>query len=169
MTTEIISWISGNILFASDLETMREAVQDAVRQKAFLGGADLRGADLRGANLTGAHLGGADLRRANLTGACLGGATLVEANLTGANLRGADLGEVDLTGANIDYIDWPMSCRSRGMKLDLRLFAQLAAHFCAAICEKPEDAPEIKSAQKALMPLALKSVHAKELGLESTA
>jgi hypothetical protein len=115
MTTEIISWISGNILFASDLETMREAVQDAVRQKAFLGGADLRGADLRGANLTGAHLGGADLRRAYLTGAYLGGAyltgaylggaTLVEANLTGANLRGATLVEANLTGADLQGAD----------------------------------------------------------------
>ena len=116
MTIDIKNWITAEILFTSELETMREAAEDAVRQKAYLGVADLREADLRGADLTAADLWGAnlvgadlreaDLRGANLTAANLVGADLREANLGGANLveaklMGANLGGADLTGANL--------------------------------------------------------------------
>ncbi len=40
---------------------VKEAVQEAVKRSAYLGGAYLRGADLRGADLRGAYLRGADL------------------------------------------------------------------------------------------------------------
>ena len=103
---------------------------------------------------------------ANLSGADLSGANLRSADLRSADLRSADLSGANLRSANLDYIDWPLACRSMGMKLDLRLFAQFAAHFCVAIAANPDEREEIEAAQKALMPLALKSVHAKDLGLE---
>ena len=46
------------------------------------------------------------------------------ANLSGANLR----------GANIDYACWPLWCGSKGVKVDAKIAAQLAAHFCALDC-----------------------------------
>ena len=70
--------------------------------------------------------------RANLTGANLTGA-----DLTGANLMGADLTRADLTGADLDYSCWPLWCGSVGAKVDARIAAQLAAHFCAVVCDDP--------------------------------
>jgi len=103
-------------------------------------------ANLRGADLTGANLSRANLREADLT----------EADLTGANLRGADL-----TGADIDFSCWPLWCGSNGVKVDVKIFAQLAAHLCAV----EVDDEGCKAAQAALLPLAQKSHRAGELGL----
>ena len=89
--------------------------------EANLSGADLRRADLVAdsrADLRWADLRGADLRRANLS----------EANLSGADLRRADL----------DFASWPLWCGSIGVKVDLRLAAQLAYHLAAVDCDDPE-------------------------------
>ncbi len=94
----VIQSIDGDVLWESEKETIKEALEEAVARDAnLLGGADLEGADLRGADL-----GGADLWRANLEGANLGGACLKEANLWGANLWGADLGGANLWGADLE-------------------------------------------------------------------
>lgn len=61
----------GGVLFESNKETIREAVED---QSPLLQKADLRGADLWGADLGRANLRGADLRGANLRGADLSNA-----------------------------------------------------------------------------------------------
>ena len=108
-----IKSIFGNVLFEYTKEnnTIKDAIEEAVKQGAYLYGADLyganlRGADLyranlRGANLYGANLYGADLRGADLRGADLRGADLYGADLYGANLYGADLRGADLEGANL--------------------------------------------------------------------
>ena len=90
--------------------------------------ANLRGASLRWADLQGADLQGADLREADLRGADLRGADLREADLRGADLRGADL----------DYSCWPLWCGSLDVKVDKRIAAQLAYHFCRLDCDDPE-------------------------------
>ena len=97
-------------------------------------------ADLRGANLRGANLRGADLRGADLTGA----------NLRGANLRGADLTGADFRGADIDYSCWPLWCGSLDVKIDRRIFCQLAYHLCRVIV----DDDDCKEAQLMLGRLA---------------
>ena len=102
--------------------------------------ADLRCANLRRADLRGANLRGADLRCANLSRADLRGAVLSEADLRRANL----------SGANLDFSGWPLWCGSFNVKIDKRIAAQLAYHFCRVIC----DDPEVQAAQKALWPLA---------------
>ena len=55
-TIEIKSKWDGRILFSGELATLKEAVQTAVKEGAYLQGADLRGADLRGADLQGANI-----------------------------------------------------------------------------------------------------------------
>ena len=77
----------------------RDELEEKVKEKADLYGANLYRADLRGANLSGANLSGADLRGANLYRADLYGA-----NLRGANLSGANLYEANLYGADLDFI-----------------------------------------------------------------
>ena len=114
----------GELLYESDAETMRGAVEEAVRggadlTRATLYGANLAaanlaavhfadanlyGADLTGANLVGANLVGAYLTRATLYGANLYRANLEGANLYRANLEGANLTDAILTGANLAYV-----------------------------------------------------------------
>ncbi len=90
-----------NIIFETDADSLKIAVEIAVKSGADLYGANLYGANLSGANLSGADLYGADLSGANLSGANLSGANLYGANLYGANLYGADLSGADLSGANL--------------------------------------------------------------------
>ena len=101
-----------------------------------------KAADLRGADLYGANLSGADLR---------------DANLSGADLRGADL-----SGASIDFSVWPLWCGSNGVKVDAKIAAQLAAHFCALDC----DDPAYQAARAAVLEFAKTSHRADDLGLK---
>jgi len=128
---------------------------------ANLRGADLSGADLSGADLSGADLCGADLHRANLCGANLRGADLSGADLSGADLRVANLIGADLRGANLDFSCWPLWCGSKSVKIDRRIAAQLAAHFCAVAC----DDPDYQAARAAILEFAKSSHRAVELGL----
>lgn len=114
-----------------------------------------RRADFRGANLQGAGLRGADFRGANLQGADLRGADLRSANLRAANLTGADI-----RGANIDYSCWPLWCGSLGIKVDRRIFCQLAYHICRVIV----DDDDCKEAQLMLGRLANEFHRAAECG-----
>ena len=99
MKFEIKSWIDGGILFSIETETLKLAVEEAVKSGANLEGANLEGANLEGANLTRANLSGASLTRANLTGASLTRASLYGASLSGASLSGASLEGANLEGA----------------------------------------------------------------------
>jgi len=138
-------------------------------QRADLKGADLRvadlkGADLRAADLQDADLRGADLKDADLKGADLRGADLRDAYLKGADLRDADLKGANLQRADLDFSCWPLWCGSKGIKVDLRIVYQLLAHVACLQCDDPEFV-EIK---KAIMPWAVKSHIAKNLGLTTT-
>ena len=77
----IRSRIDESEIYVSECDNLRDAVVEAVENKANLRGADLRGANLHGADLCGANLRGANLR----------GTDLREAELRGANLCGAEL------------------------------------------------------------------------------
>ena len=88
-TTIQIKSIYGDVLYEHTCEdnSVKKAVEEAVKDKtclrdAYLRGTDLRDAYLRGADLRGAYLRGADLRGADLRGADLRCADLynVEAN-----------------------------------------------------------------------------------------
>ena len=113
------------------------------------------------ANLRGANLEGANLECANLRGANLKGANLIGANLGGANLEGANLERANLERANLDYSCWPLWCGSlRNVRIDKRIFAQLAYHICRVIV----DDDECKAAQRALYPIANQFHRADECG-----
>ena len=106
MRFEIKSRFSGAVLFAAETESMRLAVELAVKAGADLAGADLAdaklaGAHLAGAYLAGAHLAGAHLADANLAGADLADAKLARANLARAYLAGADLARANLADAKL--------------------------------------------------------------------
>ena len=85
----------------------------------------------RRADLWSVNFQGADLRGADLQDADLWGADLQDANLRGANLRGAD----------IDYNCWPLCCGSLDVRVDRRIFCQLAYHLCRVIVDD-EDCKE---------------------------
>lgn len=111
MKTKIqIKSITLKVLFEYEEEnnSIKATLEEAVRKKVDLHGANLSGADLRGANLYRADLRGADLYRADLFKVNLYGANLSEANLHRANLIGANLGGAK----NIPYI--PLNCPSEG-------------------------------------------------------
>lgn len=50
-----------------------------------------------------------------------------------ANLRGVDLRDADL-----DFSCWPLWCGSLDVKVDRRIAAQLAYHFCRLDCDDPD-------------------------------
>ena len=118
--------------------------------------ANLRGATLRKVNLRDADLRGANLQKVNLRNADLQGA-----DLRGADLRNADLQGANLRGADIDYSCLPLWCGSKGMVVDRRIAAQIAAHFCAVNC----DDPDYITARKAILEFAKSSHRAIDLEL----
>ena len=90
MKTEIeIKSIFGELLFTYQAEnaTIKNAVEQAVKEKVSLRSADLRSADLRSADLRSADLHSANLRSADLRSADLRSADLYSADLYSANLR----------------------------------------------------------------------------------
>jgi uncharacterized protein YjbI with pentapeptide repeats len=116
MKFEIKSHWSGAVLFSAETDSLKLAVELAVKSRAYLAGAylaranlaganlaraDLAGAYLAGAYLAGANLAGANIARANLAGADLTRANIARANLTDADLAGADLAGAYLAGANL--------------------------------------------------------------------
>ena len=92
------------------------------------------------ANLVGANLDGANLRRVSMRGTSLVGASLV--------------------GANLDFSYWPLWCGSLGVKIDKRLFCQLAYHLCRVAV----DDDDCKAAQRALTTLANQFHRVEEYG-----
>lgn len=146
--------------------TQNELNEILVAHKAWLEGepegrkANLRGAYLQEADLREADLWEADLRGADLWGANLRGANLRGANLRGADLREADLWGADLWGADLDYSSWPLLCGSLDVKVDARIAAQLAYHFCRLDC----DDPDYIAARNAILDFANTFHRAKECG-----
>jgi len=86
------------VIYESEKETIKEAVEEAVSKYA-----NLEYANLKYANLKYANLKGANLEYANLEGANLKYANLEDANLEGANLEGANLENANLKYANLKY------------------------------------------------------------------
>ena len=125
-------------------------LRDADLHGADLQCANLQCADLQCANLQCANLQCANLQRANLQRANLREADLHGADLHGADLRWANLREADLHGADLDFASWPLWCGTKGVRVDVRIFRQLAMHLCSVVV----DDDECRAAQEALMPLA---------------
>ena len=89
-------------------------------------------------------------------------ANLRYADLQYADLQYADLRKADLRNADLDYSCLPLWCGSRGMVVDRKIAAQIAAHFCALSC----DDPDFQKARAAIIDFALTSHRADDLGLK---
>ena len=96
---------------------------------------------------------------ANLRGVDLRGANLREANLRDADLRWADLRGADLRGADLDFASFPLWCGCAYFKCDQKLVYQLLAHICTLDFDDTEGIKEL------VLPFAIKSHRAKDLGL----
>ena len=126
---------------SSELKTILECHRKWIETNGLEGKkADLRDSDLRRC----------DLRRCDLRGC----------NLSGCDLRDSDLRDSDLSGCDLDYSSLPLWCGSLDIKIDKRIAAQIAYHFCRMIC----DNPEVKQAQNAIMELANQFHRAAECG-----
>ena len=148
---------------ASDLKAILESHKQWLDSDGEVGErADLSKSDLNETDLSRADLCGADLSEANLSEANLCWTYLLDADLSGADLRGADLRGADLRGADVDYSAWPLWCGSNRVKVDARIAAQLAAHFCALDC----DDPAYLAAREAVLEFAKTSHRAEDLGLK---
>lgn len=110
---------------------------DSEGKQADLRDADLRCADLRDADLLCADLREADLRRAKLVMADLREADLHQADMSSSELHFADLRGADMRGADLDFSSWPLWRGSFDVKVDARIAAQLAYHFCRLDCDDP--------------------------------
>ena len=117
---------------------------------------DISFADFEGSDLSGSNLSYSDFHKANLRNADLRNAELFGCDFRGANLIGANL-----IGANIDYSCWPLWCGSNNVKVDVKIAAQLAAHFCALDC----DDPAFLDAREKLLAFARKSHRASDLNI----
>ena len=108
-----IKSVSGKVLFELEKEnnTIKETLEQAVKENANLEYANLRNANLRNANLRNANLYNANLEYANLE----------YANLEYANLRNANLRNANLYNAkNKENSILPIFCKwSYGIKGDL--------------------------------------------------
>ncbi len=102
-TTIEIKSIFGKVLFTYTNEnaTIKDAVEEAVKQNISLSSANLYSADLRSANLYSADLRSADLSSADLYSANLRSADLRSADLSSANLSSADLYSANLRSADL--------------------------------------------------------------------
>ena len=66
-------------------------------------------------------------------------------------LEDREAGErANLQGADVDFSSWPLWCGTRGVRMGVRIFRQLAMHLCGV----QVDDEECRTAQAALMPLA---------------
>jgi hypothetical protein len=114
--------------------------REAQLQHANFRGAQLQGADFREAQLQGAYFRDADLqyadfRFAQLQHADFREAQLQHANFRGAQLQGSDFRGADLRGADIDFSCLPLWCGGLEWKIDERIAAQIAYHFCSMKCD----------------------------------
>jgi hypothetical protein len=91
-----------------------------------------------------------------------GSTTGERADLTGANLSRSNLTGADLTGANLDYSSGiSFHCGGSKFRCDMKLLRQVLAHLCTLKCDDPAW-PELRAA---ILPEALKSHRAADLGL----
>ena len=106
MKVEIQESYTYAVLYSGEHESLREALECAVKGGADLCRANLLNADLNELNLQGARLSDADLsgsqlRYADLTGADLAGARMYGTELCGSDLTSADLSRADLDNARL--------------------------------------------------------------------
>ncbi len=107
-----IKSIFGKVLFTYKAEnaTIKDAVENAIKEKVSLRNSNLSysnlsGSDLSGSNLRGSNLSGSDLRYSNLSASNLSGSDLRYSNLSASNLSGSDLRYSNLSYSDLSGSD----------------------------------------------------------------
>jgi uncharacterized protein YjbI with pentapeptide repeats len=134
MLIEIKSWINNSVLYSGDFETIKDAVEDAVKNRASLNGASLNRASLDGASLDGAYLDIASLNGASLNGASLDGASLNGASLNRAYLPNFIYLSISPIGSENGCL-WVMK-NENGILYNRGCFSGTETEFRAAILKK---------------------------------
>jgi len=101
---------SDRVLFETEAETLKDAVEEAVTLQVSLTCADLRNADLGGAWLAQAELSNADLSGANLFRAILHGAHLLGTRFCNVDLRYANIRRANLKKATLRNSELCCTC-----------------------------------------------------------
>ena len=103
---------TGAVLYTANVQTIKEAIEQAVKADANLHGANLCGADLRGAYLGSANLCGANLHGANLCGA----KGILRLSDGQHDVIAFDTGQVSISCHMYDISRWLQSYRTVGKK-----------------------------------------------------
>lgn len=98
-------WTDNEVIYTSDCATIREAVEQAVREKIELSFADLQSTDLSNINLPSAKLFNAKLSYSTLKNTFLIGADLSFANLKGARIEDCNLSLADLSNTDLSFTE----------------------------------------------------------------
>ena len=97
---KIYSWIDGSVLHKGDFETIKELLEDGVKN-----GISFNYAKLNDAQLNDAKLNNAELNYAELNNAQLNNAKLNDAQLNNAKLNDAQLNNAKLNNAQLNYAE----------------------------------------------------------------
>ena len=60
---KILNWVTGAVIYESDKDTFKEAVEEAVASGSDMSYSDMSGADMRGSNMSGADMRGIPLSK----------------------------------------------------------------------------------------------------------
>jgi len=101
---------SDRVLFETEAETLKDALEEAVELQVNLCCADLRNADLGGACLANAQLSNAGFSGANLFGVMWWGATLIGTDFCNADLRYANFRHANLKKAVLRNSELTCTC-----------------------------------------------------------
>ena len=117
-------------------------------EDAVLDGMSFRNCNFSFAMMKGASMVQTDFTRCNLSNVQLRDAKMMFASFDHCNLKRAKLNYADirqvnfyrseLIDINIDFSSWPMWCGTKNSIVGEKLAQQIAAHFCALICDDPE-------------------------------
>jgi len=99
--------ISGKVLFESQEDNIKDAIQEAAKLSV-----NLDGVNLRKCNLNNIQLNGVRMKGACLWGACLNNAAIIDCDLEAADLRLANLSNGSLENSILSGADF------RGAKLN---------------------------------------------------
>jgi len=101
---------SDRVLFETEAETLKDALEEAVELQVNLCCADLRNVDLGGACLANAQLSNAGFSGANLFGVMWWGATLIGTDFCNADLRYANFRHANLKKAVLRNSELTCTC-----------------------------------------------------------
>lgn len=103
-----------------------------------LSGTSLQKLCLQEVNFKNSILKNVDFQDSDMQRTVLSEVDAQNSNFCGVDFFGTDFQRADFRGVNMDHSCWPLWCGSFDVKVDKRIAAQLAYHFCRLDCNDPE-------------------------------